>query len=241
MQLLKELATLANDNGLNIQSHISESVAEIQLVRDTFGMGYAATYDAAGLLTERTVMAHGVHLDDDELTLFAKRQTSIAHCPTSNTDLRSGLFDVKRARAFGVTVGLGTDVSGGHSPSVLNALKDALGVSHHLNFVKNRLIMGTGRMDYAGPAYSPMTMSEAIYLATLGGAEAMAVSDVVGNFVVGKEFDALLIDVMAADPIDWFDGAVAQPDLMTLLQKFIYLGDDRNVAKVFVAGRQVKE
>lgn len=240
MPLLKELGKLAEHHKLNIQSHISESVSEIELVRSVFGMGYAATYDAAGLLTNRTVMAHGVHLDDDELTLFADRGTSIAHCPTSNTDLRSGLFDVKRARGFGVTVGLGTDVSGGHSPSILNALKDAIGVSHHLNFAKNQLIMGTGKM-------ASMSYKEAIYLATLGGAEAMAVDEVVGNFVVGKEFDALLIDVSAA-PIDWYDNTFTADDdadgkewLQTLLQKFVYIGDDRNILKVFVAGRQVKE
>lgn len=192
-------------------------------------------------------MAHGVHLEDAELRLLVERKTSLVHCPTSNTNLRSGLFDVKRARSFGVRVGLGTDVSGGNKSSILCAIKDALDVSHHLNFVKNQFIQGTGKIaeTLENKAYVPLNYKQVIFLATLGGAEALSVDKVVGNFVVGKDFDALLVDV-AAGAIDQYcetdlsQSKSGESRLLELVQKFVYVGDDRNIHKVFVSGRQVK-
>lgn len=235
LPLMRSLAALARECDLNVQTHISESVGEIEAVRQTYGMGYAQVYDAAQLLTRKTVLAHGVHLTDDELRLLAERGAAVAHCPNSNTNLRSGLCDVRRLLAAGLNVGLGTDVSGGCRASVLTAVKDALDVSIHVAFGKR-----------PNNAYVPLTYKEGLYLATLGGARALAVDAVVGNFVVGKEFDALLVDV-AVGPIDWIEGSrleaakSAEQKLLELVQRFVYVGDDRNVLKVFVQGRQVKE
>lgn len=91
-------------------------------------------------------------------------------------------------------------------------------------------------------AYVPLDYKEAAYLATLGGAKALFLDDLIGNFVVGKRFDALLVDT-DCDPIDCFDLQQQESDeehLLKCLQKFIYCGDDRNIAKVFVDGKQVK-
>lgn len=243
--LMRALGEIALKRDLHVQTHISESVGEIELVRATYGMGYAQVYDTAKLLTRKTVLAHGVHLTDDELRLLAERGTSIAHCPNSNTNLRSGLCDVRRLLAAGVTVGLGTDVAGGCKASVLVAVKDALDVSHHLAFVKKQFIFGTEQMPVTDDKYVPLTYKEGLYLATLGGARALAVDEVVGNFEKGKEFDALLVDA-AIGPIDRIEGSrleegkTAEHKLLELVQRFVYVGDDRNVLKVFVQGRQVK-
>lgn len=245
MPLMKALGALARERGLSVQSHISESVGEIRLVNSTYGMSYAQVYDTADLLTDKTVLAHGVHLSDEELRLLAERGTSIAHCPNSNTNLRSGLCDVRRLWAAGIAVGLGTDVSGGSKASVLAAIKDALDVSLHLEFVKKQHIVGTGQMRPIDSAYVPLTYKEGIYLATLGGAKALNVEETVGNFEVGKEFDALLVDVDAG-AIDRFEGSKLEAKktdegrLLELVQRFVYVGDDRNVKQVFVQGRQVK-
>lgn len=266
MPLMKELGKLAKDEDLHIQSHISENLGEIEAVKNTYKMKYAEVYDAAGLLTNKVstsffvkilmrpsmlyfqcILAHGVHLEDAELRLFAERNTSLAHCPTSNTNLRSGLCDVKRARSFGVRVGLGTDVSGGSQSSILCTIKDALDVSHHLNFVKKQLIQGAGRIAETSEnnAYVPLTYKQVIFLATLGGAEALSVDQVVGNFVVGKDFDALLVDVAAGSIDQYWETDLSRSKsgekrLLELVQKFVYAGDDRNIYKVFVSGRQVK-
>lgn len=250
--LMKELAKLAKEYDLNIQSHISENLGEIDLIRETYKMSYANVYKEASLLTNKCVLAHGVHLSDEELQLLKEQGTSIAHCPTSNTNLQSGLCDVRRLLNAGVKVGLGTDVSGGNKATILTAMKDALDVSHHLNFIKKQNIIGTGKVDRPfadeNRNYEPFNYKEMLYLATLGGAEALASSDKVGNFAIGKEFDALLIDV-SQDRVGTFDlpknenspNVSDEMHLLQLLQKFIYAGDDRNITKVFVAGRQVKE
>lgn len=192
-------------------------------------------------------MAHCVQLDDDELGLLASRGTSIAHCPSSNNNLRSGFCDVKRALNFGVKVGLGTDVGAGSKTSILCAIVDALQVSNGLNFAKNYTIKGTGTMPETAEnrAYTPLDYKQGIYLATLGGAEALAVDAVVGNFVAGKDFDALLVDVNGGPIVKYLDTDMsrkkgAEKILLELVQQFIYAGDDRNIVYVYVQGKQVK-
>lgn len=168
----------------------------------------------------------------------------MAHCPASNTNLGSGLCDVKRLINAGIKVGLGTDVSGGNDVSILSACRDALAVSQHLKIVKTQDIKGTGKIAEAKEteAYVPLDYKQVTYLATLGGAKALFLDDVIGNFEVGKSFDALLIDI-DSDPIDTFDFQQSETDgehLLKCLQKFVYCGDDRNISKVFVDGKQVK-
>lgn len=179
-------------------------------------------------------MAHGVHLEDDEIALLKERDTSIIHCPASNTNLNSGLCDVQRLIKAGVTVGLGTDVSGGNSVSILHALARALDVSKHIDFINTQDIRGTGPAKNPQENYQQLSYKQAFYLATLGGAKALSLDHVTGNFAEGKEFDALLVDVSVMEkphrPLT----------VDELLEKFIYTGDDRNIKSVFVAGRIVK-
>ncbi|KXJ70867.1 hypothetical protein RP20_CCG022273 [Aedes albopictus] len=251
MELLKKLGELAERYNLNIQSHISENLGEVITVKEFYpdSKNYSDVYDEAKLLTQRCVMAHGVHLEDEELEVLSKRGTSIAHCPCSNTNLGSGLCDVKRLLAANVKVGLGTDVSGGNRIAIYDVMRAALDVSHHLNMMKKQDVKGTGRMpgdSKANVEYVPLDYKQVIYLATLGGAEAMAIGDKVGNFTPGKDFDALLIDVSVYPTNRYQLPAVLTQDktpeelLLELVQKFVYVGDDRNILKVFVAGQQVK-
>lgn len=179
-------------------------------------------------------MAHGVYLEDDEIALLRKRGTSIIHCPASNTNLNSGLCDVQRLIKAGLTVGLGTDVSGGNSVSILHSLTRALDVSKHIDFFNKHGVRGTGVAKTPNRDYQQLTYKQAFYLATLGGAKALSLDQVTGNFAVGKDFDALLVDVSIME----------QPhrslNVDELVEKFIYTGDDRNILNVFVAGRKVK-
>lgn len=176
--------------------------------------------------------------------MLSSCNTSIAHCPASNTNLGSGFCDVKRLLNAGIKVGLGTDISGGNEVSIVNACRDALAVSQHLKIIKTQYIKGTGKITRSNEeeSYVPLDYKQVTYLATLGGAKALFLDDLVGNFEVGKRFDALLIDI-DCDPIDTFDLKQSETDeeyLLKSLQKFIYCGDDRNIAKVFVDGKQVK-
>lgn len=225
MPLMTRLGELASRCNVHIQTHISENPGEVAAVKDLYPdcKNYADVYDRAKLLTDKTVLAHGVYLTDDELLVLAARGSSVSHCPNSNTSLKSGLCDVRRLLDAGIKVGLGTDVSGGFSPSVLDAIRNALDVSIHISFGK-------------GEDYAPLTYHEAFYLATLGGATAVALDDKVGNFRVGKYFDALIVNMKNPGPVD----VLQQYNTELLVQKFLYTGDDRNIRKVYVAGCQVK-
>jgi guanine deaminase len=184
--LLIALGKLAKKDNLPIQTHMSENLAETALVKELFPeqATYAHVYDAHGLLTERTILAHCVHISADEVKLCAERGAGIAHCPISNTGLTSGEAKVRWMIEGGVKVGLGTDCSGGYSPSILESARQASNVSRH---VCMKTTVNTKRTPQ-------LALAEVLYLATMGGAEVCSLQDRVGNFVVGKEFDALLID-----------------------------------------------
>lgn len=252
IELMRGLGTLASKYNLHIQTHISENNAEVKTVKQMFkAKSYTSVYQDVNLLTKKSIMAHGVHLDDDELLLLKQYGTAIAHCPTSNTKLRSGHCDVRRLLDAGIKVGLGTDVSGGHNASMLMAIQDALNVSHSLNFAKKQHIAGTGRIQnpdsHFNLKYEVLEYKQALYLATLGGANALSLDDICGNFAVGKEFDAQLIDV-SVEPLQVFDipesvgrnSTASYSWLDQMIQKFVYAGDDRNIRKVFIGGKQVK-
>ncbi|XP_037071795.1 guanine deaminase-like [Pollicipes pollicipes] len=223
-RLLAGLGQLAAEHGLHVQTHVNETRNEVAMVRRLFpeAASYTDVYRRAGLLGPRTVLAHCVHPGDDELTLLRDSGTGVAHCANSNASLRSGLCDVRRLETAGVQVGLGTDMSGGYHPSVLDAIRTTLHTSN---------VHAIYRDDY-----QPLTFRDGLRLATLGGAAALGLADSIGNFEPGKQFDAMLVSLGGDD---------SDVDLLTphspdeLLQKFIYLGDSRDIAKVYVAGREV--
>lgn len=225
MTLMKELGNLAKQKNLHIQTHISENLSEIEEIKKKYPeySSYAAVYDNAGLLTNKTVLAHGIYLSDNEITLLNERGTAVIHCPSSNTCLKSGLCDIQRLKSKGVKIGLGTDVSGGQSCSILDAMRSALQVSSHLSLIKDN--------------YKALDYKDVFHMATLGGATALAIDNQIGNFEIGKEFDALVVDINVNDgPLNIFQNNTLEEQL----QKFIYCGDDRNIVEVYVRGCKVK-
>ncbi|KAK6494316.1 guanine deaminase isoform X1 [Huso huso] len=223
-KLLKDLGFIAKNNDLHIQSHISENTEEVQIVKEMFPdcKSYTDVYNKYNLLTNKTVMAHGCHLTDKELDIFNQRGAAISHCPNSNLSLCSGLLDVRNVLKHKVKIGLGTDVSGGYSPSMLDAMRRALDTSKALT------IQTSG--------YETLTYKEVFRLATLGGSQALALEDTIGNFEVGKDFDAVLVSPsIPGGPFDVFAGDTFE----VVVEKFLNLGDDRNMVEVYVAGKKV--
>ncbi|KAG7309277.1 hypothetical protein JYU34_005217 [Plutella xylostella] len=231
-ELMTYLSKIAQKYDCMIQSHISENKGEIQYVLETNpdSQSYSEVYDKSNILNNKCIMAHAVHLSSQEMALLSRRGVSVAHCAASNTRLMSGLCPLRRILASGINVGLGTDVSGGDSASILDAMRRAMDVSQHLQL--------------QGQADAAISWREAFYLATLGGAKALSLADKIGSFEVGKEFDALLINVYKdGGPIDCHDYSVDTTETEvgeSMLQKFIYLGDDRNIEKVYIKGVEVK-
>uniref|UniRef100_A0A8D0DX75 Guanine deaminase n=1 Tax=Salvator merianae TaxID=96440 RepID=A0A8D0DX75_SALMN len=224
-ELLSSLGKLAKTYDIHVQSHISETTGEIELVKNMFPTckDYAELYDKHMLLTNKTIMAHGCYLSDEELELFNLKGASIAHCPNSNVSLCSGLLNAKKVLKHNVKLGLGTDVAGGYSTSMLDAIRKAIMLSNVLEICKENQ---TG-----------FSLKEVFQLATLGGSQALGLDNVTGNFEVGKEFDALLINTKASDsPFDLFPSDTVEVVISFL---FVISGDDRNIEEVYVAGKLV--
>jgi guanine deaminase len=162
--------------GVWFTSHVNENVAEIATVAGLFpgARHYLDTYRRHGLVTERSVFAHNVHPDDAELAVLAEHGASVSHCPTSNCALGSGLFPLRRHIDHGVPVALGSDVGAGAG---LFLPKEAL----QAYFIQQLL----------GPDGLPLTPVHLLYLATRAGARALGLDDRVGDFAVGKDFDAV--------------------------------------------------
>ncbi|CAD0037781.1 unnamed protein product [Aureobasidium pullulans] len=232
---LNALGKLAQQTGLPIQTHISENKSEIELVAEMFPSSkfYTDVYDKAGLLNAKTILAHAVHLSPEERALIRSRDAKISHCPASNTALTSGAAPVRTLLDEGLTVGLGTDVSGGYSPSILEEARQAILVSRHVAMVD-------------GDA-AKLSTEEALWLATRGGAKVVGLESRVGGFEVGMDWDAQMIslDVVSEDgemdeaenkgPVDVF----MWESWSDRLNKWFYGGDDRNTAAVWVKGRLV--
>jgi guanine deaminase len=164
--------------GVWFTSHVNENVAEIATVAGLFpgARNYVDTYRRHGLVTERSIFAHNVHPADAELAMLAEHGASVAHCPTSNCALGSGLFPLRRHVAHGVRLALGSDVGAGAG---LFLPKEAL----QAYFIQQ--LLGAD-----GLALTPVHL---LYLATRAGAQALGLHDRVGDFAVGKDFDAVWV------------------------------------------------
>ena len=204
-------------------SHVNENADEVAAVAALFpeAAHYVDTYDRHGLLGERSVLAHNVHATDAELAVLAARGSSVAHCPSSNSALGSGLFPLRRHVAHGVRVALGSDVGAGAGFSLLRE-----GLQGY--FVQALL----------GPEGQPLTSTHLLHLATRAGALALGLGDQVGDLGVGRQFDAVWVRPLADDPLDV--GLRHAASTEDALSKVFALGDDSDLAGVWVGGDRVK-
>lgn len=235
-KLLRKLGSIALENNLPIQTHISENKDEIKLVNDMFPecSNYASVYDDHNLLGSSTILAHAVHLDSDECQLIREKKCSISHCPLLNTFITSGEAPVRRyLYDEKLNVSLGTDLSGGCEQSILGVARALILVSHHL-------AMEVGES-------AKVTVADALYMATMGGAVACDLENDVGTFAVGKKFDAQLVDLDAhglnVDVFSFQKPVKGDPEhekkVLLLVHRWIFSGDDRNCTKVWCNGRLV--
>ncbi len=125
-ELLTGLGEIAKENGVRIQTHLSECCPEVAWVKELepWAKNYTDVYKQTGILTKSSIMAHGVYLEDNELAMIKEAGAGISHCANSNNSIRSGSMDAVRYRDFGgLKIGIGTDNSGGYSPSMMDALR----------------------------------------------------------------------------------------------------------------------
>ncbi len=220
-ELMKGLAELAKKHSAPVQSHLSENLSEIRLVKelepDT--ACYAQSYEKAGLLdvSGPVVMAHCVHSGKEELALLKEKGVFIAHCPESNTNLCSGAAPASKYLEMGINLSLATDVAGGSSTSMLAAVRNAVYVSKL-------------RFSLLDDTIPPLTFPQAFYIATKGGGRFFGNA---GSFEKGAPFDALVLE----------DGRIftAREGLSPeeRLERFVYLGDERYIKDKYVSGRRI--
>lgn len=218
-QLAKAGELLCEFPDVYLHTHLAENLEEVAWVKGLFPQAndYLDVYDNAGLLGRRSVFAHGIHLCDRECTRLAQTHSAVAHCPTSNLFLGSGLFDMAKMRNFNVRVGLGTDVGAGTSFSLLRTMGEAYKVQQ----------LGGEKLD-------PF---QALYMATLGGARTLDLDNNIGNFEVGKEADFCVLDLQATPLLRFrLQHSDSLRDLLFVLQ---ILGDDRLVERTYALGQCV--
>ncbi|MCV9879398.1 guanine deaminase [Brenneria izbisi] len=202
-----------------MHTHLSENQQEIAWVKSLYPEhnGYLDVYDHYHLTGRRSVFAHCVHLEEHEWDRLSHTRSSIAFCPTSNLFLGSGLFRLQTCWDKSVLMGMGTDVGAGTTFSMLKTLGEAYKV---------------GQLQH----YS-LSACEALYHATLGGARALDLDTVVGNFTSGKEADFVVLDP-AATPLQ----RLRQANSQTIFERLFILmtlGDERNIAATWVNGQCV--
>jgi guanine deaminase len=202
-----------------VQTHISENRDEIAWVKELFPhrRDYLDVYAHYGLIGARAVLAHGVHLGEADFERCHATGTALAHCPTSNLFLGSGLFPLQAAHdpRRPVRVGLGTDIGAGTSFSLLATMGEAYKVAQ----LQSR----------------PIDAIEAFFLATLGGARALALDDRIGTLAAGREADMVVLDPNAT-PLLAFRNYRSR-SINETLAILTTLGDDRAVRATYVAGK----
>ena len=216
-------AVLKDVSGAWFTSHVNENAAEVAAVARLFADAehYVDTYDRHGLVGPSTVLAHNVHATERELTLLASQGAAVAHCPTSNAALGSGLFPLRAHAEHGVRVALGSDVGAGTGFSLF---KEGLQA-----YFMQQLLGADGL---------PLTAPDLLHLATRAGALALGLDDQVGDLSVGKQFDAVWLRPSVGDPLDvGLRHAACAEDA---LAKTFALACASDLAGVWVGGDRLK-
>lgn len=214
-ETLRACGELAAKYQLPVQSHLSENKDEVALVRTLENTWYGDAYNRYGLFGQTpTVMAHCVFTEGEELELMRRNRVVVAHCPTSNLNVASGMAPVRQFLDEGLCVGLGSDISGGHDLNIFRMMVYAIQVSK-MYYQQNH-------------DRSFLTLSEAFWMATKSAGSFFGR---LGSFEPGYEFDALIIDDSDLNHDNY--------SLLERLERYIYLGDDRQIKHRFCRGKEI--
>lgn len=187
-KMMRGAAELAARFGAYLQTHLAENREELEKVHHLHmsARDYAHVYEKYGMLTPHTVLGHCIHLNPREIAAIAAAQSTVAHCPTSNLFLGSGLMKLDQLLKAGISVGLGSDVAGGPELNMWQVMRAAIEVQK-------------ARTSYE-PNLRPLRPSEAFYLATRGGARALGKNKIIGTLDTGKEADLIVVDLATLMP-----------------------------------------
>lgn len=218
--LLEDAGELAKENKLILQTHLAESRDEIRAVLKfhNWAKTYTDVYATTGCLGKRTLLGHCIHLAKSEVDTLKKTKSVIVHCPTSNRFLASGAMSLRGYLNRGLRVALGSDVAAGYSLSLFNEAKEAIETSKQFAY--------------------PLSVAEALRMATLAGAEALGEEKNIGSLEVGKQADFVVLDDGACHPCDGHPHR-AYTSPFEALARFMYRNNPKMVLATFIAGECV--
>ena len=201
-----------------MQTHLSEQLPEIAWMRTLFpnARDYLDTYEAFGLLGTNGLYGHAIHLEDREIARLSEMGAAVVHCPTSNTFIGSGLFDLMGLAKASISIGLATDTGGGSSFSMLRTMAAAYEIG-----------------QLRGTALHP---AQLMWLATEGSADALKMSGKIGHLGAGAAADITVLDLASTSAIAQRSGRAK--DVWDALFPTIMMGDDRAIKDVWIAGKR---
>lgn len=226
---LHGLGEIARAHDAYVQSHCDESQWQSGVARERFGKSDAEALADFGLLKRKAVMAHGTFLLDGEAEIFRATGAALAHCPISNAYFGNAVCPVRRIHGQGVHIGLGTDISGGFSPSLYDNIRMAVMASRILEDGVDARVPSERR---GANEPSRVSAAEALYLATKGGGEALDLP--IGSFEVGQSLDMQVIDLKR--PFADLTGNGVFTRSADQLERILYLSTPENIRKVLVQG-----
>ena len=232
-EVLSGLGELAARYDVYVQTHCNEGQWEHDVVLERFGKTDPYALRDFGLLREHAIMAHCPYLTVEEGEMFAELGVSIAHCPMANSYFSSAVAPIRRFREQGIHVGLGTDISGGYSPSMYENIRQAVLVSRLLETGVDAQRPEAER----GLGEARISLVEAFWLATAGGAEALGLPLAV--FEPGRAFDLQIVDVARRDSNLTGFGVFDAPE--DRLARILYLSTPDNVRQVYIQGDLVRD
>src|SRR6266699_1798910 len=226
-KLMRSAAEMAARFDAYLQTHLAENREELEKVHHLYmsARDYTHVYEKCGLLTLKTMLGHCIHLNPREIAAIAGAQSSIAHCPTSNLFLGSGLIKLDQLLKAGIPVGLGSDVAAGPELNMWQVMRAAIDVQK-------------ARGAYE-PNLRPLRPSEAFYLATHGGARALGKAEVIGTLDVGKEADFSVVDLAALVPYPRNRDALGELSTEDILALCVYRGGPHANLETYVRGKCV--
>ena len=225
-EMLRESAALAASSGAWWQTHVSEDPFEIAEVARLFpdAQDYVDVYDQAGGLGARTVLAHAIHLSDRELGRLVETGTHVAHCPASNLFIGAGVMPLARYREAGISMGLGSDVSGGPDASIFSVMR----VGAYAQMARRSMVGDEGAI---------LDAFDWLRLGTLDGARALGLGDVIGSLEAGKEADMIAVDPSFVEPLA---GQPPDDDPAALASRLIFRAHPDMVRAAWVRGHQLE-
>ncbi len=223
MKLMKKCGEISKSENLLVQTHLAENPNEVEYIKALFPehSSYTDIYKKAGFLNDRSIFVHAIYLNDNEIKLLKDAGSRLTHCPTSNRFLQSGIMPLHKLWYKGLDIGLGTDVAGGFSLSMMTEARETIETSKTWNIANRDSI------------FEAITPEEALYLATLGGAKVLGIDNVTGNFESGKQADFIVIDGK-----NFFNEVAFQSNAENLLAKILY-SHKKRVLKTFVSGKEI--